>query len=56
MILLAAILISLLFGNWFINETLIFVPVNFVTTITSWGWWGLALLTISFLAWCVGED
>ncbi len=56
MILLAVILILLLFGNWFINETLIFIPVKFFTTITSWGWWGLAFMALLFLAWCMGED
>ena len=56
MIILTAILILLLLGNWFINETLIFIPVHLVTRLTSWGWWALALLGCLFIAWCVGED
>ena len=56
MILITAILILLLFGNWFINETLIFIPVDFFTTLTSSGWWLLAVLSLLFLGWCMGED
>ena len=56
MIILAAILILLLFGNWFINETLIFIPVHLVTRLTSWSWWGLALLGFLFIAWCMADD
>ena len=54
--LLAAILILLLFGNWFLTETLIFVPVNLASRITSFGWWGFALIVLLFVAWCIGEE
>lgn len=54
--LLAAILILLLFGNWFLTETLIFVPVNLASRVTSLSWWGLALIALLFVAWCIGED
>ncbi len=54
--LLAVILILLLFGNWFLTETLVFIPVNLFTRLLSLGWWGLALLIVLFLAWCIGED
>ena len=54
--LLAVILILLLIGNWFITETLVFVPVNLLARFTSIGWWGLAIVAIAFLAWCIGDD
>lgn len=54
--LLAAIVILLLIGNWLITETLVFVPVSLATRLTSLGWWGLAILTVLFLAWCIGDD
>ena len=54
--LLAVILILLLIGNWAITETLVFVPVNLATRLTSLGWWGLAIVLVSFLAWCIGDD
>ena len=56
MIILAVILILFLFGNWLINETLIFFPVQLVVQVTSIGWWVLAILGILFLAWCIGEE
>ncbi|MGD1920081.1 MAG: hypothetical protein ACFCAD_15045 [Pleurocapsa sp.] len=39
-----------------INETLIFIPVQFFTSLTSWGWWLLAFASLLFLGWCMGED
>lgn len=54
--LLVAILIALLFGNWFLTKTLIFIPVGLVSRLTSFGWWGLGLVILVFLAWCIGED
>jgi hypothetical protein len=54
--LLTAIMILLLIGNWFITKTLVFVPVNLLTRLTSVGWWGLGLVAIVFLAWCIGDD
>ena len=56
MVLIAVILILLLFGNWFINLSLIFIPVDFATRVTSFGWWILAFIAVLFLAWCVGEE
>jgi hypothetical protein len=56
MMLLAVVLILLLFGNWLINETLIFIPIDVVHRVTSLGWWGLALLGVLFIAWCIGEE
>ena len=54
--LLAVILIVLLIGNWFFTQTLIFIPVDLAVRLTSLGWWILALIGISFIAWCVGDD
>ncbi|MCC0175985.1 hypothetical protein I4641_03190 [Waterburya agarophytonicola K14] len=53
---MAVILVLLLFGNWLINVVLIFIPVSFFIRLTHLGWWGLALLTVLFLAWCMAED
>ena len=54
--LLAAIFILLLIGNWLISESLVFVPVSLTTRLTSLGWWGLAMLTVLFIAWCISDD
>ena len=56
MVVLTAILILLLFGNWLINVSLIFIPVHLATRLTSLGWWGLALLGCLFIAWCMAEE
>jgi hypothetical protein len=54
--LLALILALLLIGNWFLTESLIFTPVDLAIRFTSLGWWVLALLSISFVAWCISDD
>lgn len=54
--LLAIIIILLLSGNWLISEILIFIPVNFLTRLTAWGWWGMGMLVVLFIAWCLAED
>ena len=54
--LLAVIVILLLIGNWFISETLVFVPVDLLARLTSVGWWTLGLMLVAFLAWCIGDD
>lgn len=54
--LLLVILASLLIGNWFLTETLIFTPVNLAIHFTSFGWWVLALLLIAFVSWCISDD
>ena len=56
MILLTIILVALLFGNWLINETWLFIPIDLFSRLTSFGWWGLALLTVLFFAWCMAEE
>ncbi len=54
--LLVVILGVLLIANWFITETLVLFPINLIFRFTSFGWWGLALLTVLFFVWCIGED
>jgi len=54
--LLIVIIVLLLIGNWFFTETLIFLPVDLATRLTSLGWWAIALLGIGFIAWCIGDD
>ena len=56
LMLLAVIVILLLIGNWFISETLVFVPVDLLARLTSVGWWALGLMLVAFLAWCIGDD
>ncbi|MGL5795886.1 MAG: hypothetical protein ACRC06_16090 [Waterburya sp.] len=54
--LLAIILGLLLISNWLLTITLVFVPLNFIFRLQSLAYWGLALLILAFLAWCIGED
>ena len=54
--LLFVIITVLLFCNWFLVETLVYLPVNLVSRFGSFGWWALAVLGIVFLAWCIGEE
>lgn len=56
MLLFFFVLGMLLIGNWFFTETLVFFPIKVLIWVTSFGWWGLALVTIIFVAWCIGED
>ena len=41
MIILTIILVALLFGNWLINETWLFIPIDLFGRLTSLGWWDL---------------
>ena len=54
--LLPVILVLLLIGNWLLSETLVFIPLDLVTRLISLSWWGIALVTILFLAWCMVDD
>lgn len=54
--LLTVILVLLLIGNWLLTESLVYLPLNLLNRLTSLGGWGLALLIVGFLAWCMGED
>ncbi|MGL5943440.1 MAG: hypothetical protein ACRC2S_24350 [Waterburya sp.] len=54
--LLAIILGLLLISNWLLTTTVVFIPLNFIFWLQSLAYWGLALLILAFLAWCVGED
>lgn len=54
--LLLATFILLLVGNWFLSETLVFIPLDIVIRFSSLGWWGLGLVSISFIAWCISDD
>ena len=56
LMLLVVIFGVLLIANWFITETLVLLPINLVFRFTSFGLWGLALLTVLFFVWCIGED
>ena len=53
---LLTVILLLLIGNWLINETIIFVPINLLTTLIHWGWWSIAVAILLFLAWCMAED
>jgi len=54
--LLLVILSLLLLGNWFFTETLVYAPVNLLNYFSFLSWWGIAIIGIVFLAWCIGED
>ncbi len=54
--LLTVILVLLLIGNWFLTETLVLIPVDLITRLSSFGWWGISLVIVSFLAWCISDD
>ena len=54
--LLAVVLVLLLIGNWFFTETLIFIPVDLAIRFSNLSWWIVALLGISFIAWCIADD
>ena len=54
--LLVLVLTLLLIGNWFFTGTLVFVPVDILNRLSSLSWWALALISISFIAWCIGDD
>lgn len=53
---LVLIVALLLIANWFFTETIIFTPVDLAIRFTSFGWWVLALVLISFVAWCISDD
>jgi hypothetical protein len=53
--LFAVIIVLLLIGNWFLSNTLIFLPANLAINLGSLGWWILALISISFVAWCISD-
>jgi hypothetical protein len=46
----------LLIGNWFLSHSLIFLPMDLAIDLGSLGWWVLALVSISFVAWCISDD
>ena len=54
--LIVVVLALLLIGNWFFTESLIFVPVDILNRLSSLSWWVLALISISLIAWCIGDD
>jgi hypothetical protein len=54
--LFVVVVLLLLIGNWFLSHSLIFLPVDLAIFISSLGWWILALVSISFVAWCISDD
>ena len=50
------ILLLLLFGNWFLTNTLIYFPVNFLGATGSLGRLTIAIVALLFLSWCLGDD
>jgi hypothetical protein len=54
--LFAVLIVLLLIGNWYLSNTLIFLPVDLAMNIGSLGWWILALISIYFVAWCISDD
>jgi len=54
--LLVVILSLLLFGNWFFTTTLIYTPIKLLSHFGFLGWWGITLIGLVFLSWCIGDD
>lgn len=54
--LLVAIAILLLIGNWFFSESLVLFPLDWLVRLSSYGWWAVGLVVVAFIAWCIGED
>ena len=54
--LLFVIIALLLCGNWFFTETLVYLPVNLISLLTSLGAWTIVAIGVIFLAWCIGEE
>ncbi|MEL6439305.1 MAG: hypothetical protein AAFQ80_08650 [Cyanobacteria bacterium J06621_8] len=56
LMLLVAIAILLLIGNWFFSESLVLLPLEWIISFCSSSWWAVALVAVAFFAWCIGED
>ena len=54
--LLVAIAILLLIGNWLFSESLVLLPLDWIIRLSNYGWWVVGLIIVAFLAWCIGED
>lgn len=54
--LLIVISVLLLIGNWFLSESLVLIPIDLIIRLSSFGWWVLGLLAVSFIAWCISDD
>ena len=50
------IFVLLLLGNLILSNLFVYIPLNFVTSLSSAGLWAIAFGALFFLAWCVGED
>jgi hypothetical protein len=53
---LAVILILLLVSHWLFIFIVVDIPLNFVYRLLSLGYWGLALMILTFLAWCMSDE
>ena len=53
--LLFLILSFLLLGNWILSEVLVFIPVHLVESLNSVVGVVIAIIVVSFLAWCLGD-
>ncbi|MGK7876749.1 MAG: hypothetical protein AB4426_26715 [Xenococcaceae cyanobacterium] len=52
---LVVLLALLLISNWFFSEVLVFVPLNFLNSLGSVGWFCLLLVLFVLFSWCFGE-
>jgi len=50
------IFVLLLFGNWILSNLFVYIPLNLLTSLNSVVFWAIGILSLVFLAWCVGED
>jgi hypothetical protein len=50
------ILAVILIVNWLITSVLVFLPLNLIDRLNSWGTMVLGLILLLFLAWCLGDE
>ncbi|MGV2829182.1 hypothetical protein [Myxosarcina sp. GI1(2024)] len=48
--------ILLLLGNWLLTTVLVFIPMGIIDRISYLSWWGVAVGSLLFLAWCLADD
>lgn len=51
-----AILIVLLLGNWLTSSALVFIPLYLFNRLNYLGRWSVVVLLLIFLAWCLGDE
>ena len=50
------IFLLLLLGNWFLTDTLIYLPVNLLGAVGSFSRLLIVIVALLFLSWCLADD